>query len=414
MQILTTKGTVKSSFTVDTANDAGGAKIAVADLGHDGVPEIIVGNGLGNEPRVTVYRTDGSTITSFLAYGADMGLGVTLAACDANGDGANDIVTGTQYGATPHVRTFDTTGKPIDAGFFAYSESFKGGVNITCGDLDGDGKPELITSPGPTGGPEVKTWKFTDGAWKMDQDFFAFAPEETGGVVTTISDGKLFVTLQRTSGNHIIKSYVIHSGVQEVGEQENHTIHTDALFSVDGQIVASGTDGGYIADDTINFSVNVPHGAVDATAADVDGDGTTEIITIPDRPLFNNETDPKSIDVDLSEQRLYAYENGVLANTFYVSTAKAPFTTPTGTTKVLAKLPIVVYNWSYGPGDPRNYNLGPTPWNLRIYDHIYIHYAYWHNNFGHPMSHGCVNVNLTNIKWIYNWAQVGTPVTITE
>jgi lipoprotein-anchoring transpeptidase ErfK/SrfK len=75
---------------------------------------------------------------------------------------------------------------------------------------------------------------------------------------------------------------------------------------------------------------------------------------------------------------------------------------------------VVNYTWNYGPDDPRNYDLGPVKYNLRIYPHIYIHYAYWHNNFGRPMSHGCVNVNWDNMKWLYDWAEEGIPVTVRE
>jgi lipoprotein-anchoring transpeptidase ErfK/SrfK len=42
----------------------------------------------------------------------------------------------------------------------------------------------------------------------------------------------------------------------------------------------------------------------------------------------------------------------------------------------------------------------------------YIHGAYWHHNFGHPMSHGCINVAYANMEGLYNWADVGTPITI--
>lgn len=415
VQILRQDGAVISSFDISTANLAGGAKVAAGDLGDDGKPEVVIGNGLSNEPLVSVYRTDGSLIGSFLAYNQTMGLGINVAVCDVDGDGINDILTGTQYGAGPHVRTFDNMGTAKDnGGFMAYVDSFRGGVNISCGDLDDDGQAELVTSPGPTGGPDVKVWKYASNTWQLSSEQFVFAPEETGGVVTTVSDGKLYATLQRTANNHVIKSYVIHSLFVESEAQENHTVTTSSLFAIDDHIIATSTEGGYIANEVVDFAAAVPFGAVNAAAIDVDNDGQQEIIAVPDRPLFSSSKSIKSIVVDLSEQRLYAYENGILANTFLISSAKAPFVTPTGQTSVLAKLPYVDYTWSYGAGDPRNYSLGLVPWNLRIFPHIYIHYAYWHNNFGYPMSHGCVNVNLTNIKWTYAWAEVGVPVTVQE
>lgn len=413
VQILSADGSIKSSFDVDTANLAGGAKVTAGDLGNDGKPEILIGNGLGNEPRVSVYRVDGSLIGSFLAYDASMGLGINVAVCDVDGDGVNDILTGTQYGAGPHVRTFDNMGLAKDnGGLMAYADTFRGGVNISCGDLDNDGKAELVTSPGPTGGPDVKVWKFSNNTWQLNQEFFAFAPEETKGVVTAVDNQILYVTLQKTNNNHVIKSYVIHSQLEELSAEENHTVTTSSLFIYDHHVVATSTDSGFIANDVINFSADVPFGAVDATSADVDSDGVEEIIAVPDRPLFSSATDAKSIVVDISDQRLYAYENGVLANTFLISSGKPSFETPIGNTTVLAKLPYVDYTWSYGVNDPRNYSLGLVQYNLRIFPHIYIHYAYWHNNFGYPMSHGCVNVNLVNMHWIYDFANVGIPVSV--
>lgn len=413
VQILDASGKIKSFFDIDTSNLAGGAKVAVGDLGSDGVSEIVLGMGLGNEPRVNVYRLDGSLIGSFLAYQATMGLGINVTVCDVDGDGVNDIVTGTQYGAGPHVRTFDNVGEAKDnGGFMAYAASFRGGVNISCGDLTGDGRAELVTSPGPTGGPDVKIWSFSHNTWQLIHEVFAFAPEETGGTLTTVNNGALYVTLQKTSGNHVIKSYVIHSFLQEESVQENHTVTTASIFTLDDQLVTTSTEGGYIANNIVDLAIDVPFGSLHAVGDDVDNDGQEEIIVVPDRPLFASSTAEKSIIIDLSDQRLYAYKNGVLANTFLISSAKEPFETPTGETAILAKLPYVDYTWSYGPGNPNNYSLGLVPWNLRIFPHIYIHYAYWHNNFGYPMSHGCVNVNLENIKWIYNWADVGTAVLV--
>ncbi len=120
----------------------------------------------------------------------------------------------------------------------------------------------------------------------------------------------------------------------------------------------------------------------------------------------------KFIDVSLSEQRLRAYENGKLVNTFLISSGNRRFPTPKGEFSVLAKLPVVRYQWTYAANSPDNYDLGNVPYNLRVMPHKYIHYAYWHNNFGHVMSHGCINVNLANIKWVYRWADEGVPVSI--
>ncbi len=414
ISIYSQQGELRSSFNIVTANEAGGAKITAADLGNDGLPEIIVGMGLGNEPRVNIYRVDGSLVDSFLAYDVGMGTGITVATCDIDGDGDNEIVTGTQYGGGPQVGIWEWDDEneewKIRNRFFAYDELFRGGVNVSCGDLDENSQTEIVTTPGPTGGPHVKVWKMKNKNLKLSNDFFAFAPEEIGGVVSAVNDGKLFLTLQKTDGARVVKQYVIHSSPTIENIEANDATQTSNIFFVDGVLTMSSLEGGYIVGSTA-FVANVPFGGVSATSADLNTDGTDEIITIGDRPLFNG-TSESSIKIDLSEQRLYAYENGILANSFLISSAKTPWVTPIGELSVLAKLPYIDYTWSYGEDNPNNYSLGFVPYNLRIYPHIYIHYAYWHNNFGHPMSHGCVNVNFENMKWIYNWADVGMPVEV--
>lgn len=118
------------------------------------------------------------------------------------------------------------------------------------------------------------------------------------------------------------------------------------------------------------------------------------------------------ISISIKEQRLRAYENGRLVNTFLISSGRWGYYTPQGNFSVLKKVPVVRYQWSYGKDHPDNYDLGNVPYNLRIMPHIYIHYAYWHHNFGKPMSRGCINVNLKDSKWIYRWADEGASVFI--
>jgi len=120
----------------------------------------------------------------------------------------------------------------------------------------------------------------------------------------------------------------------------------------------------------------------------------------------------RAIFVSIAEQRLYAYEHGRIARTFLISSGIGRFPTPAMKTAVLKKVPVKSYRWVYGRGNPNNYFLPNVKHNLQILGPYYIHYAYWHNNFGHSMSHGCINVGLKDSEWIYNWATVGTPVEV--
>lgn len=111
------------------------------------------------------------------------------------------------------------------------------------------------------------------------------------------------------------------------------------------------------------------------------------------------------IDVNLSEQRLYAYEGDTLVNSFIVSTGTWQTPTVTGSYKVWVKLRSAAMS---GPG----YYLPDVPYIMYFYGDYGIHGTYWHNNFGTPMSHGCVNLATPDAEWVYNFSKVGTVVNV--
>ncbi len=111
------------------------------------------------------------------------------------------------------------------------------------------------------------------------------------------------------------------------------------------------------------------------------------------------------IDIDLSAQRLYAYEGDVIVASFLVSTGVSSTPTVTGTFKIYARY---LYADMHGPG----YYLPDVPYTMYFHKSYGIHGTYWHNNFGVPMSHGCVNMSIPDAGWIYNWSTFGTTVKV--
>lgn len=423
IEIYNLNGELESSFEISIHNNSGGASLAVADLGVDGVSEIILGQGFGNDPRVRIFRQDGSEITSFLAYAENFGRGINVAACDIDQDGYAEIVTGTQYGGGPQVRVFDTNGETkFNNGFFAYAEDFRGGVNVACDDLDGDGEVEIVTAPGPTGGPHVRMWEWNGSAWQTEEEFFAFDANDSGGAnieITNSSNGhKQLLVSHMTGTNSEIISYSIHSAPIFISSvQKNVQSGINFSKTVDNNLVIAPTefgnnnvrieksDGG-----VIEMSKSVPQ---DIMITELDQDGQSEIVMVPNGMLVGPKSE-KHILIDVSEQRLFAYQNGLLTNSFYISSGLYSSPTPQGNFDVLAKKEWVDYTWSYGEGNPNNYSLGLTPWNLMFQPHFYIHSAPWHSNYGNRMSHGCVNASTENAEWIFQWADVGIPVDVVD
>lgn len=115
--------------------------------------------------------------------------------------------------------------------------------------------------------------------------------------------------------------------------------------------------------------------------------------------------DNRWIDVNLSEQQIYAYEGDVLVNSFVVSTGVYDTPTVTGEFKIYLKVPMQDMS---GPG----YYLSNVPWVMFFYGEYGFHGTYWHDNFGAPMSRGCVNLRTEDAEWLYYWASVGTPVVV--
>ena len=121
----------------------------------------------------------------------------------------------------------------------------------------------------------------------------------------------------------------------------------------------------------------------------------------------NVGSDERWIDIDLSEQRLYAYEGDQMIASFLVSTGTWQHPTPVGQFHVWIKMR---YCDMSGPG----YYLPDVPYTMYFYGDYGIHGTYWHNNFGTPMSHGCVNMVTEQAGWLYNWSHVGILVNIHE
>jgi hypothetical protein len=153
--------------------------VATADVDGDGLYEMITGTGNGSAPHVKVRKMDGTIISSFYAYAPEFTRGVNLITGDIDNDGKSEIVSTPNWGGGPHVKVFDGKGK-ASASFFAYESTFIGGFSLALADTDGNGIKEIVTE---SYAGRITSGRVFDPKGKMLREWFPHGTISSGGMV---------------------------------------------------------------------------------------------------------------------------------------------------------------------------------------------------------------------------------------
>jgi len=326
------------------------------------------------------------------------------------------------------VRVFDAWGQLHDE-FFAYDESFLGGVNISCGDVDGNGTDDIITGAGITGGPHVRV--FNKSGEMLFETFSGDATDSTGITVAAADlngdgDAEILSGREGYGDPTIVAIDLIDDRLRFVMSLNAFDDYKNGIrvfaSDIDGDgmdEIGASTQGGDLASIVLYEMTGVKAFHYEEDASEKHGlivtsvGGNDQLFMLTTEQKTQNEPG-QYIHVDVSDQTLTAYQDGALVYASLISSGLYHYPTPLGRTQITDKLLWHDYIWSYGEDNPNNYALMDVKYNLRFRSHYYLHYAYWHNNFGNRMSHGCVNMAYDDVEWIYNWADVGTVVEIVE
>lgn len=155
-----------------------------AQINNGFINTVAVGPSEGGGPQVRIFTATGRLLGSFFAYDKNMRGGVSVALGDLNNDGELEIVTGPGKGSEPLVKIFDIAGN-LKNSFLAYDKKFTGGVEVSLGDINNNGDLDILTVPGPGGGPQVRI--FTAQGKVLGQ-FFAYDQNYRAGLKISVSD----------------------------------------------------------------------------------------------------------------------------------------------------------------------------------------------------------------------------------
>lgn len=233
----------------------GGVRLATGDIDNDNKDEIIIGAGPGGGPQVRVFEKNGIPRgIELFPFPATYRGGVDVASGDFDGDGKDDIAVFQFSGAQGWVKVYRYNASQtilFEKNVFGNVEC---GATVTMGDVDLDGRDELIVGAGSGGGPQILVFDYKAGDLNGTQkpiSFFAFHPDSRTGVDVAAGD---------VNGDN--KSEIIVSVLKD-GQARIKAYRYNAEKTILGEWVAYG-----LAEVGANISM-----------ADIDGDSRLEIIT---------------------------------------------------------------------------------------------------------------------------------------
>lgn len=180
LKVFNYQGQLKKQFLVDKKNYYGGFSVAAGDIDGSGQAEIVVAYGAGAKAALKIYNYQGKLQGQFYPYGANFrgGLKVAIGNIDGrNNHNRQEIIVAPGAGSVPTVKVFDNHAR-LKLKFDAYGSTWRGGFSVAAGDLNNDGRDEIITGALAGAAPHVRVF---DGKGNIMESFYAYDEKFSGG-----------------------------------------------------------------------------------------------------------------------------------------------------------------------------------------------------------------------------------------
>ncbi|MFA6198500.1 MAG: FG-GAP-like repeat-containing protein [Patescibacteria group bacterium] len=316
VRVVTAAGRQISSFFAFDRNSRMGMQVNQADIDGDGTNEIVVTPGQGVESTMKAFELNGTLIASTLTYNKGFRGGVAVATGDFNGDNKDEVAVAPIIGGGPNIRIYslNTTTHSFELmdWFFAYEQAYKGGVNLVTGDVDGDGVSELVVAPISGRSPLVKVYNYNSATSNFDvvDEVTAYQSTFRGGVQIATGDvngdnADEIIVSPYVNGGPNVRVYALNGTsklVQLAWVMAYPTTYRGTLSMQVGDVDGDGSSeivlvAKTLGDSTVKIfryqsgALNLVDsfmaydskfaGGVNLFVNDVDGDGYAEVMTSP-------------------------------------------------------------------------------------------------------------------------------------
>jgi hypothetical protein len=263
VRVFDNQGNLQSSFFAYNKDLRGEFNVVTADINDDGYREIITYPSAGFSPQVRVFDHRGTFLNQFYTHQLTFRGGIEVTVADVDGDGVADIISKPLQDGSANIRVFKynsfTEGFDLLDWFMAYQDDFRQKVNLIAADIDNDGHSEIVTAPAEQGGPNIRIYKYNSTAEQIEllDWFMAYDESFRGGVNISVANvlgdaTKEIVTSPSSAGGPNVRVYEYNSATSEIEVLDWIMVYADSF-----------------------------RGQLGVKVADLEGDGDSEIIVSP-------------------------------------------------------------------------------------------------------------------------------------